>query len=595
MAANNGIDPRFPAGQYGETTVQIDDVKLSLEGINLMLNNGFRESQEIFDKFKTYSPLMSSGWSFVTFMNALMTYEDDKLDAAMEALKETEKLCSSKSGGFMKSFKTKVFKGSAPGKLSSEDRLQRRILLADCQLYMAMLIFSRHEMTGILRGGWLVRKGYKIYEKTYEEISNIYKSRGQEMLANPGMVEKNGEATPMDPPEGVDGDIDEEIFEATSGDFNDLSDDALSRLRGGVSFGYGLLQLVISLMPPSVLKVVNLLGFCGDRQFGLACIKQASYSRDMKAPLAVLTLLWYHTVVRPFFGLQSSTKEDCVKEALKILEENKPKYPKSALMSFYRGRVLKLQGKLDEALERYNIALEECAQQREIQLICLYEIGWGNLMKMNWEESLLAFARLKEESKWSQSYYAFLTAMTQGALGQVETAQEIFREVPTLSKRRNNQLEQYVTRKALKFKKTPPTQTESTLMAIEVLYLWKALPECSEDILISMLKECEKADNEKNKKAIVTLLKGAIHKDLGNKNVAKQFFEGVLNIQPSKNQEMHAFPYACFELGSLMLEDEVTAAVGKSFILKAKESYKDYDFEQRLHVRIHTTLQQIRI
>ena len=41
---------------------------------------------------------------------------------------------------------------------------------------------------------------------------------------------------------------------------------------------------------------------------------------------------------------------------------------------------------------------------------------------------------------------------------------------------------------ALKFKKTPPTQTESILMAIEVLYLWKALPECSEDTLINMLK-----------------------------------------------------------------------------------------------------------
>lgn len=50
MAKNNGVDPRFAATD--DSAVQIDDVKLSLEGINLMLNNGFRESQEIFDKFK---------------------------------------------------------------------------------------------------------------------------------------------------------------------------------------------------------------------------------------------------------------------------------------------------------------------------------------------------------------------------------------------------------------------------------------------------------------------------------------------------------------------------------------------------------------
>lgn len=193
-------------------------------------------------------------------------------------------------GGFMKSLRTKMIRGSGPGRISSEDRIQRRILLADCQLYMAMLIFSRQEMTGILRGGWLVRKGYKIYEKTYEEISKIYESRGQSMLANPGMVDKNGEAMSAEPPDGVGTEVEldeEEGYDSSSRDFSDLSDDALARLRGGVSFGYGLLQLVISLMPPSVLKVVNLLGFCGDRHFGLACIKQASHSRDMKAPLAV--------------------------------------------------------------------------------------------------------------------------------------------------------------------------------------------------------------------------------------------------------------------------------------------------------------------
>lgn len=43
-----------------------------------------------------------------------------------------------------------------------------------------------------------------------------------------------------------------------------------------------------------------------------------------------------------------------------------------------------------------------------------------------------------------------------------------------------------------------------------------------------------------------------------------QFFEGVLTIQPSKNQEMHAFPYACFELGSLMLEDEAVSSTIRS-------------------------------
>ena len=52
---------------------------------------------------------MHSGSSFVTFMQALMTFEDDKLSEAMKALHETEKVCET-SNGFMKSVKRKFKK-----------------------------------------------------------------------------------------------------------------------------------------------------------------------------------------------------------------------------------------------------------------------------------------------------------------------------------------------------------------------------------------------------------------------------------------------------------------------------------------------------
>lgn len=81
-----------------------------------------------------------------------MTYEEDKLDAAMEDIKETDKLCNSYQDGFMKSLKHKLLKkDSSESKLSVEERLQRRILSADCQLYLAMLIFSRNEVTGFIK------------------------------------------------------------------------------------------------------------------------------------------------------------------------------------------------------------------------------------------------------------------------------------------------------------------------------------------------------------------------------------------------------------------------------------------------------------
>jgi hypothetical protein len=52
------------------------------------------------------------------------------------------------------------------------------------------------------------------------------------------------------------------------------------------SFGYGIYQLCVSLLPPSLLKVIHFLGFEGDRQAGLTALMYARLSEDMRAPLA---------------------------------------------------------------------------------------------------------------------------------------------------------------------------------------------------------------------------------------------------------------------------------------------------------------------
>ena len=60
----------------------------------------------------------------------------------------------------------------------------------------------------------------------------------------------------------------------------------LHRLRGAVYFGYGIMNIVLSLIPPKLMKLANLFGFSGDRRLGLEALEFASRSQDMKAPLA---------------------------------------------------------------------------------------------------------------------------------------------------------------------------------------------------------------------------------------------------------------------------------------------------------------------
>ncbi|KAG9334347.1 hypothetical protein JZ751_008233 [Albula glossodonta] len=62
--------PEQTQQQVEERAERIDDAELALQGINMLLNNGFRESDELFRKYRSHSPLMSFGASFVSFLYA---------------------------------------------------------------------------------------------------------------------------------------------------------------------------------------------------------------------------------------------------------------------------------------------------------------------------------------------------------------------------------------------------------------------------------------------------------------------------------------------------------------------------------------------
>lgn len=125
-----------------------------------------------------------------------------------------------------------------------------------------------------IRGGWILRKAWKMYNKCYSDINQLQdcsKRRSSDQQGSPSPSTEQANRNQATPP-----------TQRTLG----VSPEALERLKGSVSFGYGLFHLCISMVPPHLLKIVNLLGFPGDRHQGLSALTYASESKDMKAPLA---------------------------------------------------------------------------------------------------------------------------------------------------------------------------------------------------------------------------------------------------------------------------------------------------------------------
>ncbi|TSR16026.1 Oxysterol-binding protein-related protein 1 [Bagarius yarrelli] len=575
------------------------------------------------------SPLMSFGASFVSFLNAMMTFEEEKMQVACEDLRATERLCEHDGTGVIETIKNKL-KKNAEGQRSEVtimERLQRLIIVADCQVYLAVLSFVRQELSGYIKAGWILRKAWKMYNKCYNEITRLQEACQRRSSAPQGTLSLNPprisstlnpdstegitrlqeacqrrssapqgtlsfdqpnqnqntltpdstEGSPSEPEPSQNPSPIAPVSEV-SHDLGLLRDrhkasttrpksasksqprldssvttESLGRLKGSVSFGYGLFHLCISMVPPHLLRIINLLGFPGSRQEGLDAL---TYSSE-KAGLQVAKV---------------------------ILQKKEAEYPDSSLFIFFKGRVLRLECQISRALACFNRALDLAAEQREIQHICLYEIGWCSMIELSFSEAYKAFERLRTESRWSQCYYSYLTGVCQGAAGELDGASSVLKDATRLFKRKHNQIEQFSMRKAEDLRKPRPTRERCLMAAIEILYLWKALSNCSNANLQLMIEVLQPMDDSLYC-GLKHLLLGAVHKSLGDNANATQCFQMAFNNEEGRVSNSYVQPYSLYELACVL-----STAKGRALLLQAKEDFSAYDFENRLHVRIHTAL-----
>ncbi|XP_014305853.1 tetratricopeptide repeat protein 39C isoform X19 [Myotis lucifugus] len=441
---------------------------------------------------------MSFGASFVSFLNAMMTFEEEKMQLACDDLRTTEKLCESEEAGVIETIKNKIKKNadarkSAP---SMVDRLQRQIIIADCQVYLAVLSFVKQELSAYIKGGWILRKAWKIYNKCYLDINAL-----QELHQR----RPPGEPSPADAAN--------DNHAAADG----VSEETLSRLRGAVSFGYGLFHLCISMVPPNLLKIINLLGFPGDRRQGLSSLMYASESKDMKAPLATArsTVPWPPST-RPWSSPRTSG--------------------------------------------------------RSSTSVCTRSAGAADRAALT-----LLSPRLVQHDR----------AELPGRVWLLREAEERVPVVTVLLRLPDGRL--------------PGGRRRRGRRAGHLQGGAEALQEEEQpDRAVLREEACHEVDDAAAV-GLKHLLLGAIHKCLGNTEDAAQcrvsffqFFQRAAKDELCRQSNLYVQPYACYELGCLLLEKPETVARGRALLLQAKEDFSGYDFENRLHVRIHAALASLR-
>lgn len=102
-----------------------------------------------------------------------MSFDDEAMDFAYKCLETTESYCD--VGGK----KISIFSSAAAKEqqqmLSAHDKLHCKAIIADCILFEAVLVFLKQGLTSYVKGGYLLRKAYKLYKKIFEETEQLCK------------------------------------------------------------------------------------------------------------------------------------------------------------------------------------------------------------------------------------------------------------------------------------------------------------------------------------------------------------------------------------------------------------------------------------
>nr|KAF6488197.1 tetratricopeptide repeat domain 39B [Rousettus aegyptiacus] len=550
----------------GSSSVKMD-LESGLEecavALNLFLNNKFTDALELLQPWAKNSMYHALGYSTIVVLQAIMTFEQQDIQNGISAMKDALQTCQKyrKKCTVVESFSSFLSRGSL--EQMTEEEMHAEICYAECLLQKAALTFVQDEnMINFIKGGMKIRTSYQIYK---------------ECLSILHVIQKNG--------------VEQQFF---------------YEFEGGVKLGIGAFNLMLSLLPARIIRLLEFIGFSGNRELGLLQLREGASGRSMRSPLCCLTMLAFHTYISLILG----TGEVNLVEAESLLAPFLQQFPNGAIMLFYHARIELLKGNVEKAQEVFRKCITVQEEWKQFHHLCYWELMWICVFQQNWMKAYYYSDLLCKESKWSKATYVFLKAAILSMLPEedvMETKENVvtlFRQVDGLKQRiagKSIPTEKFAVRKSRRYSPSLPAPVKLVLPALEMMYIWNGFPvvckrkDLSENLLLTIEKAEATIQNENfsdysaDDECLVKLLKGCCLKNLQRPLQAELCFSHVIQSEKLLKFDHYLVPFTLFELAFLYKsQGEIDKAI--KALETARNNYKDYSMESRLHFRIQAAL-----
>ncbi|XP_044766072.1 tetratricopeptide repeat protein 39B-like isoform X2 [Coccinella septempunctata] len=532
------------------------------KAIEYFFNNQFTEARNMMVPYANSSMYHALGNSVFLYLEALLTFDPQNIQAASKALKDSIRVCNR--------FRKKNTLGESLGKMVvrknnfdqfTEEEAHAELCYAECLLLKSMLTFIEDEtLASFIKAGFKIRSCYNCY-KDCQQI----------------------------------------LFKR---DWN--SSTTKHHFEGGVMMGIGTFNLMISMLPARIIKLLEFIGFSGNKQLGLDHLQKGYHLEGIRQILCIMTLLGYNLMVLYIV----SHSEGDLKICEEILKKQLGKHPNGVWFLFFKGRMEFMRGNLDQAKEWYLKSWRSQNTWPQFHHVCFWELLWLESVRCNWKEALEYSNRLTKESKWSRTIYSYQKAAIMLMMDNISSSDKeiinsLMKDVPKYKQRiagKSIPMEKFVIKKSERYF----NQKQHLILPVfELMYLWNLFKvfkqfnltdqvyKLLEKTLATLNSSTLKSKYDMDNRALILLLQGAVLRRMQSPLQALECLENAIALQKDIVDDTYLIPYAIVEL-ALIEWDLGNKEKAVLALEDARKNYTGYSMESRLHFRIHTALTEFK-
>ncbi|KAH7435473.1 hypothetical protein KP509_06G066500 [Ceratopteris richardii] len=397
----------------------------------------------------------------------------------------------------------------------------------------------------------------------------------------------------------------------------------LHSLRIGVQLGEGAFNLILSLIPTSYQKALEVMRFPANRKRGISLLQKTCAETHPASPVAYIMILYYQTAI---MGLLPYSSENA-KEAHELINKVPSAWRSGSLFRILSSRLSRYERHLEQATATVIFApdnlcgLSGRGNFRKLRRFMLDELGWCLLLQGKFSEAASCFSSLLQESTSFKVHYAFLlsSCLWETTESGQQRAGQLLKEIPDLIGAKKAQqltpLEQYAAQVSSKFIASNQAPLFPALELAAIFGGFQSMDkpslEAHRNLVEKVLQGRTQAQSQKDlttgESSVITpngetLAKSRLHyehkwtksskmlcryilgvciKNMGELEIADDHLRYVLD-----NSEVfcgNIVPYSCYELASILLQQDARSTEGMS-LLEQSLSYPAHEFQGRLRL-----------